>query len=297
MTSMDAPAAPAGPPTIDPVLARPVSEVSLVDPGIAATAESAARVLFGLASVLAAATVELLAPPRPTEGTSAAPRLFPATELALAVGWQASTMVGRAARGTLRVATPVAAVLVDPPLVPQALRPAHHLRGALSQWRRDRPTLEREAGRAWDRGVPVLVSAATEPIDLTRIVVDQVQLAEIVRAALASLDLTEIVVSQVDLGRVVDAALAELDLTEVVVTQVDVLGLAEYVVNGIDLPAIIRGSTGSVASEGVRTLRLQSVDADETVARLVDRVLAWRRGRQTDAPGEPDSLAPPEVAP
>jgi hypothetical protein len=295
---MDAPGPPASDPSpSDPVLGRPVSEVSVVDPGIAATAESAARVLFGLASVLATATVELLAPPRPADPAAASPRLFPATELALAVGWQASTVVGRAARGTLRVAAPVAGVLADPPLVPQQLRPAHYLRGAMTKWRRDRPRLEREAGLVWDRGVPVLVSTATQPIDLTRIVVDQVQLAEVVRAALASLDLTEVVVSQVDLGRVVDAALAELDLTEVVVTQVDVLGLAEYVVNGIDLPAIIRGSTGSVASEGVRTLRLQSVDADETVARLVDRVLAWRRGRQTDAPGEPESLPPPEVAP
>jgi hypothetical protein len=68
------------------------------------------------------------------------------------------------------------------------------------------------------------------------------------------------------------------DLTQIVMQQVDLLGVAEYVVDGIDLPEIIRDSTGSVASEAVVGLRLQGVDADVAVGRVVDRIL--RRGRQ-----------------
>jgi hypothetical protein len=136
------------------------------------------------------------------------------------------------------------------------------------------------------------VGSAIAPIDLTQLVLDRVRLGEIVEAALDDLDLTEIVLTRVDLRRVVEAALDQLDLTEVVVSRVDVLGLAEYVVNGIDLPEIMRSSTGSMASESLRTVRVQGVEADEAVARIVDRVLAWRRTpRRTDAPGDPESLA------
>jgi hypothetical protein len=96
-------------------------------------------------------------------------------------------------------------------------------------------------------------------------------------AVLDQVDLTELVVRRVDLDRVafhldVDAIAARLDL----------LGLAGYVVDGIDLPKIIRESTGSVASEGVRGVRMQSIEADQALAKAVDRVLLRRRPRRTD---------------
>jgi len=269
-----------------------VSSVSTADPGIVAAAESAARTVFGVASVLAAALVELLAPPPVRGGESGSVRLLPAADLALAVAWQTSSIVGRAARSTLRVAAPVTGVLLDPPLVPQPLRPATHLRRAVATWHTERPGLERDARLVWDRSVPAVVGTAMAPLDLTQIVLDQVRIGDIVEAALDDLDLTEIVLTRVDLRRVIDAALDQLDLTEIVVSRVDVLGLAEYVVNGIDLPEIMRSSTGSMASESLRTVRVQGVEADAAVARIVDRVLAWRRApRRTDAPGEPESLA------
>ncbi|MFZ0322781.1 MAG: hypothetical protein WAN48_01470 [Actinomycetes bacterium] len=278
----------------DLVVGRPVGTVSAIDPGVTATTEAAARVLFGMVSILSRSVVELLAPaPRPDAAASTA-RVFPAMDLALALGWQAAASAGRVAGAAARLASPVAVVITDPPIVPASLRPGTYLRSAVASWQVQRPALEGEAQRAWRRTVPVAADTLLAPIDLTKLVVDQVQLADVVMAALADLDLTDVVTSQVDLRTVIQSALDELDLTEIVVTRVDVLGLAEYVVNGIDLPAIIRGSTGSVASEGVRTLRMQSVDADATVARLVDRVLMWRRGRVTDAPGDPESLQPPQ---
>jgi hypothetical protein len=60
-------------------------------------------------------------------------------------------------------------------------------------------------------------------------------------------------------------------------------------VNGIDLPEIIRESTGSMASDVVRDARMQGIDADVAIARVVDRIIRRRRARLTDAPGEPES--------
>ena len=121
-----------------------------------------------------------------------------------------------------------------------------------------------------------------DQLDLTRLVLDRVDLEQVVAAALDHLDLTSVVVDRVDLGVVVSAALRQVDLTQIVMQDVDLLGVAEYVVDGIDLPEIIRDSTGSVASEAVVGLRLQGVDADVSVGRVVDRMLRRRRQRRTE---------------
>ena len=86
----------------------------------------------------------------------------------------------------------------------------------------------------------------------------------------------------------IDAIVSRLDL-DAIVDRVDIVGLAEEVVNGIDLPEIIRESTGTMASEVVRDARMQSIVADVAIARLVDRIIRRRRARRTDAPGEPES--------
>jgi len=133
-------------------------------------------------------------------------------------------------------------------------------------------------------------------LDLTQLVLDRVDLQRVVAGALEGLDLTAIVVDQVDLGDVVSAALQHVDLTEIVMRQVDLIGVAQYVVEGIDLPEIIRDSTGSVASEAVVGLRMQGIDADLVVGRVVDKMLRRRRHRRAEeVPGQlsfPDS--PPD---
>jgi hypothetical protein len=107
----------------------------------------------------------------------------------------------------------------------------------------------------------------------------------VVDVVLDQIDLTELVVRRVDLDRVarhldLDGVVARVDL-EAVVARLDLIGLAERVVDGIDLPRIIRESTGSVASEGIRGVRMQSIEADQAVARFVDRVLLRRGSRRT----------------
>jgi len=129
-----------------------------------------------------------------------------------------------------------------------------------------------------------------DQLDLTQLVLDRVDLQRVVAGALDRLDLTAIVVERVDLGDVVATALQHVDLTQIVMSQVDLIGVAQYVVDGVDLPGIIRDSTGSVASEAMVGLRMQGIDADVLVGRVVDRMLRRRRERRTEeAPEPPDS--------
>jgi len=74
------------------------------------------------------------------------------------------------------------------------------------------------------------------------------------------------------LDRLVPAVAAE------VLTRIDVAGMAEGVIAEVDLAEMIRQSTGSVASDTVRGVRMQGISGDEAVGRVVAR-LRLRRGR------------------
>ena len=93
------------------------------------------------------------------------------------------------------------------------------------------------------------------------------------------------VVERVDLDRVIDRldldrAAARLDL-DPILERADLVNLARYVIDAIDLPGLIRSSTGSMTSDVVRGVRTQGADADEAVQRVVDRLLR-RRGPRND---------------
>jgi hypothetical protein len=109
-------------------------------------------------------------------------------------------------------------------------------------------------------------------------------------AVLDQLDLTDLVVQRVDLDQVAQ----HLDI-DAIVARIDLIGLAEYIVDGIDLPKIIRDSTGSVASEGVRGVRMQGIEADEALAKFIDRLLLRRRPRRTGVEHSPADLKPPRT--
>jgi hypothetical protein len=85
---------------------------------------------------------------------------------------------------------------------------------------------------------------------------------------------------------VTDAVLNRLDLTSIVLERVkldqiiesiDVTALVRQVIDELDLPEIIRESSGTMASEAVVGIRVHGMRADEGVSRIVDRVLQ-RRG-------------------
>jgi len=112
------------------------------------------------------------------------------------------------------------------------------------------------------------LDALVEKVDIAR-VLDRVDLDDVV----GRVDLDG-VVARVDLDRAVD----RVDLDRVI-ARADVLQLVRWVVQEIDLPALIRTSSGSVAAEMVRGVRDQSADADRAVDRVVDRLLRRSGGR------------------
>jgi hypothetical protein len=120
-------------------------------------------------------------------------------------------------------------------------------------------------------------------VDLDR-AVDRVDIARI----LGRVDLDD-VVARVDLDRAVD----RVDIDRII-ARADVLALARWVVEEIDLPAVIRSSSSSVAAEMVRGVRDQSADADRAVERVVDRLLR-RHGRRTSVEGADAAEAIPEA--
>jgi hypothetical protein len=121
---------------------------------------------------------------------------------------------------------------------------------------------------------------------LQRIDIDAIVQRVDIDAIAERIDL-DAVVDRIDLDRIaaridVDAIVAGVDLNAIV-DRLNVVGLAEDVITEIDLPEIIRDSTGSMASQVVRDARMQSIDADEAVSRLVDRLLRRRQKRSTGA--------------
>lgn len=135
---------------------------------------------------------------------------------------------------------------------------------------------------------------AVARLDIDRIIdrldVDEIAARLDLDRVLDRIDLDEIA-GRIDLDRVVDRvdldrAAARIDL-DPLLARADVVGLARYVVDAIDLPDIIRSSTGTMTSDMVRGVRAQSADADEAVARVVDRLLR-RRGGRNDVARRPE---------
>jgi len=121
------------------------------------------------------------------------------------------------------------------------------------------------------------IDLVLDQLDLTQIVLDHVDIDRIV----ASVDLDE-VVDQLD----VDAIADSLDI-ERVIARLDLAKLSLEVIERIDLPEIIRTSTGTVASESVRVVRMQTFGADRAISGLVNRML----GRSaTGEAADPDDL-------
>ena len=139
------------------------------------------------------------------------------------------------------------------------------------------------------------VDAVVARADLQK-AIDRVDIDGIVAGSTwrRSIDRVDIdgIVAGVDLQRIidrvdVDAVVARADF-DAVIAKLDLIELAEFVVEGIDLPGIIRSSTGSMASEGLREVRRQGIGADERVAHVVDRLLR----RPERAPGQPAAPTP-----
>ena len=89
----------------------------------------------------------------------------------------------------------------------------------------------------------------------------------VVDRVLAELDLTALVRDHVD----IDAVVREVDI-DAIIARIDMVTLAETIIDGVDLPRIIRDSTTSVTSDVMTDVRSQGERADDAVSGLVDRV-------------------------
>lgn len=117
------------------------------------------------------------------------------------------------------------------------------------------------------------------------VVLDRIDLGAVVNRALDQIDLTQIVVDRVDVDRIAE----QVDLAPIM-DRLPLIDLANYIIDEIDLPSIIRDSTGGIASDALNSIRMQSTDADVLLAHVVDRILLRRRQRDTDSPGDPQSM-------
>lgn len=102
----------------------------------------------------------------------------------------------------------------------------------------------------------------------------------------------EAVMPQVDalVSQVIEGVIARVDI-EGIIDSLDLATIARQVVDDIDLPDLIRDSTGALASETVLGLRMQGIEADERVSRVVDKVLLRRNGRKTQVRPHTDEPA------
>ena len=189
------------------------------------------------------------------------------------------------------------------PLVPARLQPASLLADVARWGARDREWATRGVEHLLDQWTPVIVEQVLARLDLNGIVTRHVDIDDIVEAVdldavVARIDL-DAIVQRIDLDAVVggvdlDAAVTGVDIDAIagrldldaVIARIDVVTMVEEVIAAIDLPAIIRDSTGSMASETVRSARMTGISADEAISRSIERHL-FRRRRTPVSPDAP----------
>src|SRR5215217_5664104 len=251
----------------------------------------------------------------PDHGTSSARAMPAAVDAAVGVAAAATNAAVSVTRLFARAAAPVGRLVMHPPLVNKSLHPARVVEAFADRGYLARTSANTDLNRIIAAVVPPVVEEVLDSLDLTALVQERVDIDALVStvdiaAVVDRMDIDAIVrqvdvdgmlrqvdidaiVSKVDIDAIVeridvDAIVSRVDV-DAIVRRLDLVALAEEVVNGIDLPEIIRESTGSMASDVVRDARMQSIEADETIARIVDRIIRRRRARLTDAPGEPES--------
>lgn len=198
---------------------------------------------------------------------------------------------------------PVASVAANPPLLGGLSRGAGSaLRFFDGAWKAKEADARSTAEAFMQDLVPTVTAGALEQIDLTALVRERLDINAVAAdidldALIARVDVNAIV-ARVDMDALVDrlpieAVLDRVDLNavaerldlEAIVARLDLAALAQEVIDEIDLPEIIRDSSGAMASETVQEVRVLGIGGDRIVARLVDRVLRRKDDRDTAVPG------------
>ncbi len=230
---------------------------------LAAMLHHAARAWFGALALSADVLVQSVADSTPTKFGEAERRAAVAgavADAAIGVGWRVAHLSADVGVRLVRLTSPAVAVVLDPPLVATRFTPREVLSRMTATWLAERPGTIRSFTSLSETITPSAAGVIEDVVDVEAILVGALQ--------------------QVDLERLLNDLLAQVDLTGLVLTHVDVVALADAVIQGVDLPRIIRESSGSVATETADTMRLQAMQADRAVSGLVDRLMR-RRGMTT----------------
>jgi len=121
---------------------------------------------------------------------------------------------------------------------------------------------------------------------VSRVPVDDVVSRLDIDAIVAGVDIDR-VVGRVDVQSVAD----RIDLQSLV-ERLDLAAISNEVIEEIDLTGIIQQAMGSMTTETVGGIRVQSMNADRAIARLVGRVLGRAGEDQTIETGPPDQREP-----
>ncbi|BBY64219.1 hypothetical protein [Mycolicibacterium helvum] len=116
------------------------------------------------------------------------------------------------------------------------------------------------------------------PLRATRVEATRAGVAVLTRIAelvIEQIDLTALVRDSVD----IDAIVTDVDI-DAIIARIDLIGLADQIIDGVDLPAIIRESTGTVTAEVITDVRSQTARADDMISGFVDRMLGREPGTQ-----------------
>jgi hypothetical protein len=199
----------------------------------------------------------------------------------------------RMVAGIDRVIRPFSLVAMIPPVDRAARRLERSAIQLNEGWRDERLESQRVAEAFADALVPDLVDAIIDRLDLTTLVLERVDLDQVA----GSLEMSELIervdldaaVARVDLDAIIervdlDSVAARIDV-ERIIDRLDLVAIAQGVIEGLDLPEIIRDSTETMAAETRDGVRVQGMRADRFVSHLVDRALQRERGERPPASG------------
>jgi hypothetical protein len=204
-----------------------------------------------------------LPPPR-TSTQQAVDGALAAADLAIGIGGSAVGL----ARSVFRLGQPLLGTVISPvtavvrsaaPLAGRAgeAGPAAWLRQTTARGRQDREALAAAAVRPILTRVPGLTTALLDQLDLTALVAERLDI--------------NVIAQQIDVIAILD--------------RVDPAALTRFLVEELDFPEIIQASTGSIMSDTVYDVRMQSISADERLSRAVDAMLMRRRPRKKEVTG------------
>ncbi|MGZ8583551.1 MAG: hypothetical protein ACXWXG_09525 [Actinomycetota bacterium] len=280
---------------------------------VAALLEQGMKVSAGLFAAGATARADALRSTMPHDDEEATGSKDPAATLAGAGLGAAVTAAEAAAGAAKQVADTVGSAitwLVEPRFAKDAGEMAAGAARVLDgQWKASQAEMVEVATTFLGALVPEIARGVADQVDLTALVRERVDVNAIVEdvdidrildrvdldAVIDRVDIDEIV-ARVDMERLarsfpvepivdrvdVDRVSARTDLVAII-DRLDLAEIAEEVIEEIDLPRLMRESSGMMANETVQTVRVQGMNADRLVSRVVDRVL--RREARELLPG------------